>query len=184
MSFLLQAGSIGDAAMCVVMLCAWRCSVTRRNTQYDQRWPLLALMFAGLTLEKAFAIDGQIQDTLRWIAQKNKLYDIRRVGQSLALILVIVLATLTLRKVSRRPPLQSSINSIHVLALLLLIYDVIRAVSLHQVDAILFASIGPLHLNHVIEGGLTSLILWFTWSHLRTPMSAPRQERKSIRRRP
>ena len=43
-------------------------------------------------------------------------------------------------------------------AVIMLLFTAVRATSLHAVDAFLYQSIGPVHVNYVIDLGLTALV--------------------------
>lgn len=164
---LLVVGSIGDWLACVAMLFAWSQAPRHPDAPGRGQWLLLALLFGALAIEKALQLDALVHDAMRAIATRNDVYGSRR-GAQVAVVLVAVAALAwMMRRTLIRSDVPSELRWIRLFGFLLLGLDAIRAISLHQIDQILFASAGRLHLNHVLEGGLAALILYNTACCLR-----------------
>lgn len=141
-----------------------------------------ALLFAALGVQKALHLDQRVHEALRVMASQNAVYDARREVQVAILFVAILGLVWVVRQWSRRERLPVELRRIRLLGFLLLGLDAIRAVSLHQIDQILFASVGRIHLNHMLEGGLTALILWSTASHLQKRTQNNRLNRRQASR--
>ena len=164
---LMIAGCMGDVFACVVMLFAWRQAPRHRRAPGRRLWLFQALLFAALAVEKALHLDERVDNAMRVFANMNDSYGARRELQVAILVLAVIGLVLIVRGWQNRRRLPAAMRRIRWLGLMLLGLDAIRAVSLHQIDEILFASVGRLHVNHLLEGGLTALILLNTVSCLR-----------------
>ncbi|WP_298174553.1 hypothetical protein [Novosphingobium sp.] len=164
---LLIAGSLGDVLACAAMLFAWSQAPRRSGMPRRRQWLLLALLFAALAIEKALHLDAVAHESMRAIANRIEVYSARRGAQAAVFLAAVAGIVWAMQRALRQRGLPVVVWRIRFLGFLLLGLDVIRAVSLHQVDQILFASVWRLHLNHLLEGGLTALLLFNTWLCLR-----------------
>ncbi|WP_310534820.1 hypothetical protein [Novosphingobium sp.] len=115
-------------------------------------WLVVAAVFVGLALFRLSGAEEAIRQALRTMLVERMEYEERRVFQTGA-----VLACLTVvgigayfyvpRMVLWPRWLAMTSASLGALAVLY----ALRIISLHGVDRILYASIGPLHFNHVLE---------------------------------
>lgn len=175
---LLIVGSIGDLFACCFMLFAWWQAPRHSGAPGRRQWLVLALLFAALSIQKALQIDALIHDAMRAVANRNEVYGERR-GAQVAFVLVAVAAIVwTLRRSLGQRRLPVELRRIRLFGFMLLGLDIVRVVSLHQIDQILFASVWRLHLNHLLEGGLTALILYNTVSFLRGWRARPKISRR------
>lgn len=157
------AGACLDSIMICAMFAAWRNSFRAGSSRRDGRWLQIAALFAALAFEKGAGLDATLQLHAREILAARDMYELRRELQvPLILVMLLPLAGL-FRSINRAPAQMHCLRRARLLALVLLGFDLVRSVSLHQIDTILFAGIGPLHVNHAIEAGLTALLLHAAW---------------------
>ena len=173
-------GAIGDACMCAIVMTIWLRAPVTAPAGSRTVYLAIAALFAVLAAEKFFNLDSQLQTYLRQFAKIHGDYDRRRNIQAPLVFAITMSVYWVCRLIFIRYNLYPSVVRCAFLALLLGAFDIVRMISLHAVDAVLFASIGPLHVNHIIEGILTGSILLCVLPLLldRPPPVAPHVHRR------
>lgn len=145
----------------VVAATAFGARVRDRNSN-ARRWLLIALVFVGLAVWRLSNGEMIVQDAVRRAASEDRLYSSRGELQRplIALIVLFTAPSMFLAWGAFRRSGQGRWMAIaQVATLVLVIYTFVRLVSLHPVDAFVYQSLGPIHVNYLIDGGLTSLTL-------------------------
>jgi hypothetical protein len=62
------------------------------------------------------------------------------------------------------------------------VFTAVRATSLHAVDALLYQSVGPIHVNYLIDLGLTAVVAAFALADCRLVAAPPPPPRRSSSR--
>lgn len=165
-------GGLGDCVAAMTMFLAWWNSAGRSGSKRDPGWLLLVALFIGLAIEKILHLDTQIQEQLRANARDHGWYEDRRQLQIPVVVAIVLSAGIAAPFLKRDCARDQRLHHASLCGMVLFIFDAIRAVSLHQIDAVLTFSFGPIHLNYLIEGGLTATILFMAW-----PWNANREPR-------
>lgn len=121
-------------------------------------WFLLALAYASLLIFRLFQGEDRIRDGLRDMLRSHQLYEQRRDLQAPLAVLVILVGALLVfilwknwpRKSGRREDVYKILASLAAW-LFLPLYG-LRLVSLHAIDALLYA--GPVRLNWILEAAI------------------------------
>lgn len=130
----------------------WR----RRLTELSRRnWWLVAGLFLLLAAWRIGEGEIWIQDRLREWSRARGFYGERRDLQ-MPLTLAGVLAALAAVAWKWRHGLGARSEIAKLAALALTGFSIIRAISLHAIDALLYQP-GPVHINYLVDGGLTAL---------------------------
>lgn len=140
-------------------------------------WIGVFAVFVGLAVFRLFGAEEAIRQALRSYLIEQMEYNERRVFQTAAVVACLAVSGLGLVLALPRMvhwPLWRAIamGSLIVIALL---YG-LRIISLHGVDRILYAGIGPLHFNHVLEILPIAAIWCAAWLY-RQHGSDPRRSR-------
>jgi hypothetical protein len=159
--------SLVAAAFYVIVMGACLLALTTALRQKQVRWHvaswmLLAGLFAGLAIMRAFAIEEVVRDELRFLLHAEGKYEDRRALQGMAFAAMFVSAAAiggfrffqVTRTIQGRRNVASTIADAGGAGLLLLL--MLRIVSLHSVDQFLY---GPLKLNWLIDLGASALVL-------------------------
>lgn len=125
-------------------------------------WMLLAGLFAGLAIMRAFAIEELVRDDLRFLLRAEGAYEDRHALQGMIFAALFVSAAAiggfwffrVTRTIQGRRNIASTLANAGGAVLLFLV--TLRIVSLHSVDQLLY---GPLKLNWVIDLGASTLVL-------------------------
>lgn len=141
----------------LAMRAASRSHKAQRPRAAAVHWRTVSLVFAALALWRLAGAEAQVQDFVRDLAHHTGSYAARRELQTplvgLALIAGAVFALWTFFSSRGDPAVRWS----RFATMSLLAYSAVRMVSLHAVDAILYASVGPFHINHFIDLGLAAI---------------------------
>lgn len=153
------------AYLWLAMLCTWtwwRDRATRRPRRPlgSPVWLGLAILFAALGVAKPFALQAMLTESMRKRAVEGDWYAMRReyqfafilVAGSLAAIGAVALVWLAARKTSWR-----NLSALAPVVLLLGFLGV-RATSLHDIDAVLYATVAGVRWNTVIELTILGLV--------------------------
>jgi len=143
------AGAIAYAGTAALAL--WARS---RTTSASRRWSLIAALFLALAVWRLSAGEMRLQGDLRDWMRASGFYEQRHNYQALLTLAIIAGAGLALYRVFfvggfSRPTL--ALNA----ALGLMLFSLLRLISLHQFDSLLFR-LGPIHINYLIDLGLTA----------------------------
>ena len=127
----------------------------RRGRAAALRWVLAGVAFAALAGWRYTNGEALLQDSVRTWTRIKGVYDDRYTFQiPLTLAAILVVAALLWLALRWRGNGRS--GQALCLALIMLIFTAVRATSLHAVDAFLYESIGPVHINYLIDLGLTA----------------------------
>jgi len=142
-------------------------------------WLVVAYLFLGLALFRLGNGEEEIRQALRSYLLVENEYNSRRTFQAFALLICMALAGIgafwAVVRFAHWPVWRIVIAaSIGALGL----FYCLRIISLHSVDRLLYASLGPLHFNHVLEA-LPIALIWYTgWTaHWRRSPLAGRKRR-------
>lgn len=128
-------------------------ALSRRHAHF---WLVAAGIMGIATLYRLTGLEYLIADTLRAAARADGVYGVRRPVQAVLTSLIVLLAAgAILIAIRRRQTLSGLVLPALALAGYLLLC-LLRIVSLHFVDAILYR--GPFHLNWLAEGGVLSVL--------------------------
>jgi hypothetical protein len=121
-------------------------------------WAGVALCFAALAAWRLLEGEAALQELARQAAHSAGDYDRRREWQGPVVAAALLFGVPALGWAAWRvrgvpPVLWSRIATLGLLA-----YSAVRAISFHPVDALIYAGIGRLHLNHVIDIGLCAVV--------------------------
>jgi hypothetical protein len=174
---LTSASLAGAAAYGVTALLALMAS--RHKPGDSLRWRMVAGLFLGLAAWRLGLGEIRLQDDLREWMQIHGVYEQRRKYQALVTLAVLAGACLGLYRLRwgdgfSRPAL--ALNA----GMCLVVYSLIRLISLHQIDSLLFR-IGPIHLNYLIDLGLTACAAAQALQEIRYQIG-PRQRSRGIGR--
>ncbi|HMP54949.1 MAG TPA: hypothetical protein PKD92_00040 [Novosphingobium sp.] len=154
-------GSLAYLAAAIACLAAAfhaRAAPSRRVRQALVRhWLGLALLFVLLTVWRASGGEAAVQDWGRDLLHARGIYDARRswqgpIGAAALLAAGCWIGWLAARNHRRIDPL---VGWSRLAGLGLLGYSLLRLLSWHPVDAVIYLSLGPFLVNHVIDMGLT-----------------------------
>jgi hypothetical protein len=147
-------------------------------------WVAVAAIFAALVLWRLTNGEALWQDRIRTWARANGSYDDRQAWQVPLTLLAVMVIVAIAGWMFRSGRARHSGRAL-ALALIMVIFTAVRAASLHAVDALLYASAGPIHVNYVIDMGLTALVALLAvidWRVIGQP-AEPRHRRRSSRHR-
>lgn len=115
-------------------------------------WLAVAVVFVGLGLFRLSGAEEVIRQALRAMLIDRMEYDERRVFQTRAVLACLVAVGIGVFLYVPRMVLWPRWLAMMAASLgALVVLYVLRIISLHGVDRILYASIGPVHFNHVLE---------------------------------
>jgi hypothetical protein len=125
-------------------------------------WAALALLFTLLAVMRVFAVEDLLREELRLVLRAEGSYDNRRVFQGPVFAALIIAAAAiggfwtyyASRTIRGRRNIAAMAAIASGCALLFLL--VLRLVSLHSVDQLLY---GPLKLNWIIDLGSSAIVL-------------------------
>ena len=124
-------------------------------------WWAIALVFAGLAAWRVAGGEALAQGFARSLAVNAGSYAARREWQVPLVGLAVLAGAVGTAWAFASRRTDPSVHWSRFAALGLLAYSAVRMVSLHAVDAFLYASVGPFHLNHFIDLGLAVLVGYF-----------------------
>lgn len=121
-------------------------------------WAAVAFCFMALAAWRLLEGEAAMQELARQAAHSSGDYDRRREWQGPLVAMALLFGAPILGWIAWQargvpPVLWSRIATLGLLA-----YSAVRAISFHPVDALVYAGIGPLHLNHVIDIGLCAAV--------------------------
>lgn len=138
-------------------------------------WLVVAAVFVGLALFRLAGAEDTIRQALRGLLVEQREYGERRVFQTGAVVICLLAvgigAFLYVPRMVQWPLwLAMTAASLGVLGVLY----ALRLISLHGVDRLLYASVGPVHFNHVLEL-LPIAAIWFAaWDCRRSALGQGR----------
>lgn len=127
-------------------------------------WVAVSLIFVGLAVFRLLGAEEVIRQALRGLLIERMEYNGRRELQAAAVLTCLVASGIGLFMALPRAvhwPLWLAIAS-GSLVFMALLYS-LRIISLHGVDRVLYASIGPLHVNHLLELLPIAAIWYAAW---------------------
>jgi len=134
----------------------------RQPSSAATQWWLIALLFLAMALARYFDIEHALRQDMRGVLLADGAYEMRREYQRPAAALVVVLGSALAFWLAYK--IAQGIGSGRVLAvraarmaaLSLVVLVVLRIVSLHPVDGLLY---GPMKLNWIIDIGASMAIM-------------------------
>lgn len=122
-----------------------------------RHWLALAALFAGLAAWRFGQGEWRLQELIRSLARAEGAYEVRRLWQAALLVVLIPACVVLVRRMIGGQRLPGSVIVSRAAALMLLCYSALRVISWHYIDVIIYASLGPIHMNFLIDMGLTGL---------------------------
>ena len=138
------------------LFAAARAPADRRKIAWIN-WSAVAAIFVLLALWRLGNGEALVQDHVREWTRANGTYDDRHAFQ-VPVTLGAVLAMAALVWLARRASGSGRSGPALSFSLIMAVFTAVRATSLHAVDELLYASIGPIHINYLIDLGLTALV--------------------------
>ncbi|NJO13723.1 MAG: hypothetical protein HC870_00155 [Rhizobiales bacterium] len=139
-------------------------------------WAGVALVFAALVASRVMGIEEHLRDLLREGLRADQIYSERRSFQrplaAAALAAGALFAGFMLWRETRAVKGRRNLALLVAMgsAMVMVLLIVLRIISLHQVDSLLY---GPLKLNWVIDLGTTALVLGSAVLYLTLVRSRP-----------
>lgn len=124
------------------------------SSKAQRSWRTVGLIFAALAIWRFAQGEQWVLDHIRGWTRLHDYYDSRRYLQVPATIGVITIAMFALLRIGRAPHRQLS-DWASVAAFTLLLFSLVRLISLHAVDSLLYRGTGPIHLNGLVDVLLT-----------------------------
>jgi hypothetical protein len=157
-------------------------AASRDHSRRRFAWTSVGVAFTALAAWRLAGGEAALQELLRSAAAERNLYDERGEVQRPLIAFALLLgapATVLLWRKYARDGARTRLAVACIAASILVGYTVIRAVSLHAVDALIYQSIGPVHVNYLIDGGLTlACLIAGVSSALRPPAGRRCDEKK------
>lgn len=151
-------------AVALASIAAARARSSGRNVMGARIWLVISLVMLGMAAWRFVDGDDALRDFVGDWARRDGVYGSRRQAQGpLVLLLAIAggLAAYFLR--GSIAGLRRAAGSIDLyaagIAMLFVAYAVIRAISFHPVDALIYSSVGPFNLNRIIDPAMACAIL-------------------------
>lgn len=156
------AGSLAYLAVSVlaVRTALWSRRVGRPSATAAHWWTV-AVLFAGLAAWRAAGGEALAQGFARDLVLDAGNYALRREWQAPLVALAALAGAACMAWAFVAPRTDPNVYWSRLAAIGLLAYSAVRLVSLHSVDAILYASVGPFHVNHFMDLGLTAVVGYF-----------------------
>jgi hypothetical protein len=151
-------GSVLYLFIGIVALAASRRAPTRRSRRH---WRFITIFIIALIPWRLLQLEEAMRGTLRAALVTDKLYSARTDLQAPIAAGVIGLGAIAMGAYAAQAksrPWQLSLSGLAIGAMLSLI--VIRLVSLHMFDRLIYASIGPFRLHYFAESALLIAIGW------------------------
>jgi hypothetical protein len=142
----------------IVALAASVRAPTRRSRRH---WRFITTFIIALIPWRLFQMEEVVRETLRAVLVTEELYSTRAYLQAPAAAGLIALGAIAVGAYVARAksrPWQLSLSGLAIGAMLSLM--VIRLVSLHMLDRLIYASIGPFRLHYFVESALLVAIIW------------------------
>lgn len=153
----------------------------RRRARFN--WIAVAGVFVLLAVWRLTNGEAVVQDIARTWARNSGVYDDRHSVQ-VPVTLGAVLMIAALVWLARRSSGAGFSGKALSVSLIMVVFTAVRATSLHAVDALLYESVGPVHINYLIDLGLTALVAVLALADCRRALvPAPVKRRSSSRRR-
>ena len=150
----------GVLAFCINGLLALALSeFVGRHLSFTERrnWRVVGLFFIALAIWRLSHGEQWVLDHLRAWTRVHNYYDGRHKVQVPATIGIVAIAGFILLWLARTGYTRFS-KLAALAASVLLLFSLVRLISLHEVDTLLFRSPGPLQLNPLIDAVLTGSI--------------------------
>lgn len=142
----------------LAMLCGWTWWLDRAGRRPFRPlgppvWLVLAVLFATLGVVKPLGLQEVLADWGRKVAKDGDWYEVRRRYQFAVILLIGASAVVSAAALGWVAARKASARNLAALApvVVLLGFLGVRAVSLHQVDAVLDATIGGIRWGRVVE---------------------------------
>jgi len=143
----------------LALVAAVRAPAIRRMVSV-RNWVAVALIFVLLAIWRLDDGEALVQGVVRNWTRNRGIYDDRYSFQ-IPVTLGSILAVAALIWLAGRLSDAGHSGKALCTALVMAVFTAVRATSLHAVDAFLYASFGPVHVNYVIDLGLTAVVAAF-----------------------
>lgn len=155
--------------MVIALSAGWRRSHDpARSPREALCWYAIAAIFAGLAIWRVLNGDAWLHDISRAQLIGEEAYRERRGPQWIAVMAVALAMALGLVAAYRWSRSLKRPDRIALsLAIILLAYSLVRAISLHAVDRIIYAFAGPVNFNRVFDLGVSILVPLLTLPRIR-----------------
>lgn len=145
-------------AYLVVMALALRAAGPAGRGRARLHWAGVAACFLGLAAWRLLEGESWIQALARNAAHAAGDYDRRRDWQGPLVAMALLFGAPALAWIAWQARQVPTILWSRLATLGLLAYSALRALSFHPVDALIYAGIGRLHINHGIDLGLCAVV--------------------------
>ena len=152
----------------------------RRRARFN--WIAVAVVVVVLAVWRLTNGEAVVQDFARTWARNSGVYDDRHSVQ-VPVTLGAVLMIAALIWLARRSSGAGSSGKALSVALIMVVFTAVRATSLHAVDALLYESVGLVHVNYLIDLGLTALVAGLALVECRRALMPPKGKRRTSSRR-
>ncbi len=128
-----------------------------RGRMVTINWTGVAVIFLVLAAWRYTDGEAVLQDQAREWTRNHGVYDDRHTWQ-VPITLAAVAAIIALGLVAIRWSGVRQSGRALCAAVVMLAFTAVRAVSLHAVDDVLYQSFGPVHVNYLVDLGLTAIV--------------------------
>jgi hypothetical protein len=168
------------ATSAFALIAAFRAPARRRELALFN-WFAVVVIFVLLAVWRLDNGEALVQDQLRNWTRANGTYDDRHSFQ-VPITLAAVVAVAGLIWLAGRASGAAHSGKGLCAALIMAVFTAVRATSLHAVDALLYQSVGPIHVNYLIDLGLTAVVAAFALADCRLVAAPPPPPRRSSSR--
>jgi len=138
------------------LIAAFRAPARRRDLALFN-WFAVVVIFVLLAVWRLDNGEALVQDQVRDWTRARGLYDDRHSFQVPVTLAAVLAITGLIWLAGRASGAANSGKGLSV-ALIMAMFTAVRATSLHAVDALLYQSVGPIHVNYLIDLGLTAVV--------------------------
>lgn len=159
-------GILAAVAYGLALLACGYASVSAAKARLPQahirNWSLIALLFAGLIVLRAFDIEDSLRESFRaWLRDEGIYQDRRAYQRPMVAVLIAIAAPLLFFLIYRIAHYRSALGSIAINAAIFASFVMLgvlglRVISLHQIDGLLY---GPLKLNWFADIGSSMVVI-------------------------
>ena len=178
----------GFLYLCTACACLYAATFTLPEAigrKFRGHWAGIAALLVALAVIRVGQFEEATRNALRGALRSDGGYDARWEIQGPAMVVVLLALVaggiwLYLTAVNRpRAVTLARAGALGMVGLLM-----VRIVSIHMIDQLIYSGIGPLRLNHLYELGLLGLICWGVWEFtLGRAVAAPQAEGSRRRKR-
>jgi hypothetical protein len=126
--------------------------------RHSGRWSTIAIIFTLLAVWRFLDGEHALHEWAVKDLRSAAYYQMRRNFQMPLIIAVVALSMAFFWVEARKAHRTIQVQRAWLATLGLCLLAAVRAISWHYTDVLIFASIGPVHLNHVLDIGLTAIV--------------------------